>query len=90
MAQHTCREQRTALGVGVHLRQSLSACCSCSETIGLWVCELLRILAFPPPSTVGLGSQTHEPAWLYTDLGVQTQILTLLHHAYQTISPEPF
>lgn len=63
MAQHTCREQRTAPGVGAHLRQGLSACCSCSGTIGLRVCELLRILPFPPPSTVVLGSQTHEPGF---------------------------
>lgn len=47
-AQHTCGDRRTALGVGAHPRQGLPACCSRSGTLGLLVCGLLRILAFPP------------------------------------------
>lgn len=31
--------------------------------------------------TLGLGSQTHEPGFTQM-LGIQTQSLTLLHHAY--------
>lgn len=63
-AQHTCGDRRTALGVGAHPRQGLPACCSRSGTLGLLVCRLLRILAFPPPSSL-----TDTWAWLYTDAG---------------------